>query len=733
MRTAETRHRWKFFRAGGVDQVLFRDGDDLARLEELDQKLWVALAVPTRGTEFDPVTADLLDTDKDGRIRPPELIAAVNWMADAVQDLGAIMTTGDSVPLAWIKDPDLLAGARRILDNLGKPRAEAITLADVTDTEKVFAATRFNGDGVVPADSASDEPTRKVIEDIIATLGGVPDRSGKPGVNQANLDAFFEQANAHDQWEAKAESDAAIESLGIEATASAAAAIKAVEAKVDDYFARCRLAAFDPRALGALNREEKEYLAVAAQDLSSTAQEVAFFPLARVEAGRALPLHEGLNPAWAATMAEFASRAVEPLLGEPRTSVTEAEWRALRRKVAPYEAWSSAKPTTEVDKLGSRRIREILATTARPDIAALIQKDLELEKENAQITAVEKLVRLRRDLYELLTNFVNFADFYGRTGAVFQAGTLILDARSCSLCIEVADPGKHAALAGLAGAYLAYCDITRSGNQKKTIVALFTDGDSDNLMVGRNGIFYDRKGQDWDATITKIVTNPISVREAFWTPYKKFARLVEEQIARRAASADTEAHQRVAQAAEATAKADKLPDKGPGKKIDVGTVAALGVALGSIGTFFGLILGKFLDLGLWMPVGVVALVLLISGPSMLLAWLKLRNRNLGPILDANGWAINTKARMNVPFGAALTHVAKLPAGAERSLKDPFVEKRQLWPASVAAVAGLALVVYSLNHQGYLHRWTRGLIGSQVAKVAPAAVAPEAHAESIPEK
>ena len=48
---------------------------------------------------------------------------------------------------------------------------------------------------------------------------------------------------------------------------------------MDDYFARCRLAAFDPRAVAALNREEKEYLALAAKDLTITAAEIAGFPL----------------------------------------------------------------------------------------------------------------------------------------------------------------------------------------------------------------------------------------------------------------------------------------------------------------------------------------------------------------------------------------------------------------------------------------------------------------------
>jgi hypothetical protein len=39
-------HDWHFFRAGGVDQVSLRNGADVLALAELDQKLWVALAMP---------------------------------------------------------------------------------------------------------------------------------------------------------------------------------------------------------------------------------------------------------------------------------------------------------------------------------------------------------------------------------------------------------------------------------------------------------------------------------------------------------------------------------------------------------------------------------------------------------------------------------------------------------------------------------------------------------------
>jgi hypothetical protein len=93
-----------------------------------------------------------------------------------------------------------------------------------------------------------------------------------------------------------------------------------------------------------------------------------------------------------------------------------------------------------------------------------------------------------------------------------------------------------------------------------------------------------------------------------------------------------------------------------------------------------------------MPLVVLGLMLLVSGPSMLLAWLKLRRRNLGPLLDANGWAVNIRARINLPFGATLTRVAQLPAGASRALADPYADKGLPWGRWLLTLLGLGLIV-----------------------------------------
>lgn len=722
-------HPWRFFRAGGFDQVRLETGADLLALDQLDQKLWVALACPTTGLAFDPQTLALIDTDKDGRIRAPELIAALKWAGGLLKNPDDLVKHSPSLALDAINDATIegqtvLASARQILAHLGKADAPAISMAEVTDTAKILAQTAFNGDGVIVAESADDDGTRALLADIIACLGAETDRSGKPGVNQAKVDQFFAECAAWNTWLRLAEADATgIKPLG-DATAAAAAAVQAVKAKVDDYFGRCRLAAFDPRALAALNREEKEYLALAAKDLSITAAEVSGFPLATVAAGKPLPLKTGVNPAWAGAIAQLHAAAVKPLLGD-KAELTETDWTALCAKLAPFETWMAAKPAISVEKLGIARVREILAGPGRDTLAALIARDKAEDAKVQAIATVEKLVRFHRDLHLLCLNFVNFKDFYDRgEPAIFQAGTLYLDQRSCELCLRVEDAGKHAAMAALAGTYLAYCDCTRKGTgEKMQIVAAFTNGDADNLMVGRNGVFYDRQGRDWDATITKIVDNPISIRQAFWAPYKKLVRLIEEQVAKRAAAAEAASDAKLAKTAEAAAQADKTAAaaaKPESKKVDVGTVAALGVAFGALSTAFAAIAGYatgLLKLPFWQVcLAVVGLLLLVSGPSMLIAWLKLRKRNLGPLLDANGWAVNARARLNVPFGASLTRVATLPPGAVAGAGDPFAERPAVWPKLLAVIVAVCFVYSLLNSYGWVYRLSGGKFGQSTEEI-----------------
>ncbi|HTJ79210.1 MAG TPA: hypothetical protein VL357_09455 [Rariglobus sp.] len=682
-------HVWKFFRIGGLDQVAIETGADLLALKHLDQKLWVALSCPVKGLELDEKTLALIDADKDGRIRVPEILAAIDWATIHLKDVGDLLKDRDYLPLSAINDqtPDgrgTLASARTILRGIGKADAEAVTLAEAADTVKLFAATTFNGDGVITPETATDDETRQVINDIIATVGGLPDRSGKTGIDQAKADAFYAAATACIDWLIKG-SAPEILTLG-EGTSAAYAAIKAVRVKVDDFFARTRLATYDTRSLASLNRSEGDYIALAAHDLSATAQEIAGFPLSHIEAGKALPLLTAVNPAWAAAIATLHRDAVSPVFGDTTLTLTEAGWNTLKDKVAPYEGWLASKAGDVVEPLGPDRIKAILTGNTRDTVNSLLAQDKALEPEFNAVHGVERLIRYTRDFRVLLQNFVNFFDFYSpERPAVFQAGTLFLDSRSTELCIQVAGPSP---LAAMSKAYIAYCDCKRIGGASMKIAACFTQGDSDYLFTGRNGIFYDRQGRDWDATITSIADNPISIRQAFFSPYKKFVRLIEEQVAKRAAAAEAESSTKLAATAETTVNADKK--KPEAKKIDIGTVAAMGVAVGAIGGALGAIATGLAKLAFWqLPLVFIALIAAISGPSMIIAAIKLHQRTLGPILDANGWAINGRVKINIPFGTRLTERAVRPVGSKLNLTDPYEDKE----ASRRRKQVVALVIF----------------------------------------
>jgi hypothetical protein len=228
-------------------------------------------------------------------------------------------------------------------------------------------------------------------------------------------------------------------------------------------------------------------------------------------------------------------------------------------------------------------------------------------------------------------------------------------------------------------------------------------------MVGRHGVFYDRKGQDWSATVVRIADHPISIRQAFWSPYRKLSKIVSEQVQKFAASRANTVQEKMVTAAQEsvsnpTAAAPSTPPK-PAFDIAkfAGIFAAIGLAIGAIGGILASVVSGIISLRFWqVPLAVAGLMLAVSGPSMLLAWFKLKRRNLGPILDACGWAINARVRVNIPFGASLTGLPHLPEGAHRSLVDPYAEKKPVWPY----ILGVLLVLGALGWAWYAGYFSR---------------------------
>ncbi len=716
IRQNSNQHVWQFSRVGGVNRVNLESGRDLLALDQLDQKLWTVLSSPVYDLEIDAKTLELIDQDNDRRIRVPEVLAAVKWITSVINNPDDLLKEPQTLPLSAInKGTDegrqLLASAHQILTNIGKSEALELTVAETSDTHAIFANTQFNGDGIITEASTSDESLKKLIADIMASVGSVDDLSGKPGISAEQIETFYQQCEAYVVWHAKSEADqAGILPFG-DLTADALSAFNKLKSKVEDYFLRCRLAAFDSESAKVLNVLNSQYEEIRAKNIATCIDTISDLPLAKIESDKPLPLIAGINPAWQSAMANFNELMVKPLF-KNKESLNEQEWRKIEALIAPFETWQKEKAGAPVEPLGLAAITGILSDNSRARLLELIALDKALEENTKNIMKVDQLVRYYRDLFRLLKNYVTFYDFYSPDeNAIFQAGQLYIDQRRCDLCIKVNDMGKHDHIAKSSGICLLYCDCTSKKLDKRmTIVAALIDGDFDNIEVGRNAIFYDTSGTDWDATIIKVIENPISIREAFWTPYRRTAKFISTQIEKFAASKEKEHTDTMnTRVEEAKTRITTKPaaDATPAQPFDigkfVGIFAAISLAFGAIGSVIMSALTGFFNLTWWkMPLAIISIMLIISGPSMILAWLKLRKRNLAPLLDANGWAINARAIINIVFGKTLTQLAVLPSNARVNLIDPFAKKRNPYLPVILTVIIIAVALYLLIHFGVIH-------------------------------
>lgn len=514
-------HNWKFCTKSGLKQVKIECAEDLRNLKNLDQKYWTVLAAVNNGLRFDARTLELLDSDGDGRIRVPDLLAAVEFLESKNVDLDSLFKD----------DPEDAAKLAKILDKL--------------------------------ADLAKVEPSD-------------------------------DEKAAMKAWEDAPSNDAAIKPFG-DGTAGAEAALAAVEPLLDAFFAP-----------------------------PDDAPLVMDAPVA------VLSFKGFINPKHADAIAAFAEKCVKPIAGDVG-ELDRVTYLKVKAAFAPYRAWLGARP--------------VMNSTAKA----------ELEEE-------ERIVRYKMHFAEYVRNYVNQANLYADgTEPIYLTGTLFIDGRECRLCFHVENEAAHSALAEKSDCCVVYLKLTRAGVAPRNVCAVITMGRTVSLYVGRNGIFYDRDGNSWDAVITKIVEAQVSLMEAFWAPWRKIGELIGGQVKKFVGDSQTKAVGGVTKTIDGVganaAKADAKPadaSSANGAAL-ASSVAALGIGIGMVGAAFAGIVGLVAGLPWWKTaIGVLLVVVSVSLPSVILTWFKLRRRDLGAILNACGWAVNRPLRFSQKLAGRFT-------------------------------------------------------------------------------
>ena len=701
----DQKYKWQFENIGGCSRVKIATGQDIAHLDELDTKMWTVLSCPVKGLEIDEKSLRYMDLDADGKIRVNDVVGVSQWATKVLKNPDLLLPGNDAIDIEEINAENeegqkLAKAAKQILANLGKEETR-ISLADTADIAAIFAKTRFNGDGVITPASSDVAEEINAITAAVAKTGGTMDRSGQLGVTAPQIEQFYAELKAYSDWCA-----AEVPAPFGDKTDAVIAAYQALDAKMKDFFMRNKLAKFSPDSTVALDVQTSRIEAISAENLSVKGDEIAAYPIARITGEAAMDLTAPINPAWAGQFKVLEGVAIPA----GQKTLSEEEWAAIGAQFAAYTAWKGSKAGASVEDLTIATVNELLQQDKKQALLDLVAQDASYKEEADNIEMVDKFLHILRDFYRLLKNFITFHDFYNKEkklGAIFQSGTLIIDQRACRFCMKVENMPAHNATAATSGLFLVYCDCTtKTSAAKMQIVAAVTVGEIGNLIVGKNALYYDNAGVEWDAVITKVVDNPISVAQAFWSPYRRMSVAVENLISKSAAEKDNK------MMADATAKINAAPTTLPATPapaagadaaapkpaaappFDIakfaGIFAAIGMAVGMIGTALASLAKGLWALTWWQLVLVfLGLMMLISGPAMVLAWLKLRRRNIAPLLNANGWAVNAASKVSIPFGETLTDVAKYP---KLRLKDPYAKKgMSAWAKVLVTLLVLAVI------------------------------------------
>jgi hypothetical protein len=651
--------------------------DDLASIADLDEALWVASGAPLGTIRMDPVFLDLLDSDDNQRIMCFELRQAVAWLLEVSADVEAIRRGTERLRPGRVKADN--EDGRRILEAVGKvaarfslPKDAPLTLEQVRAAKAEAASVSVSEAGVVLEDAAPNEALRTFLRDVLAATGGAAHPSGARGVDETALETFLRDASTFTAWHRRRSTEqAAILPIG-EETDAAYDVLEELRVKIDQYFALGSVMLLDVRIAERLRTTENELSQLDLNDPATFQTLMSRAPLAPPAPEAPLTLSDSVNPYYRLPLERFFRVVAAPVLGDGTQSLTAEEWERVKATFEEHRAWRAARPQTGMSVVDVPTLERYLAGSFGQEVRGLIDRATDTALVLDNIRLAEKLILYQAHLMLFANNFVSFPHLYRRDArALFEMGTLIMDGRHFDLAVRVPDRARHKAVAATSRMFVLYVHLyARDGGVATEVAVPVTSGGIKNLARGKRGIFHDVGGAEFDAEVVDIIENPISIGEAIWAPFKRLAALVTTKVESLTQEAEAELDGSATRAVTAVyhgrPEAATAPPAPPGVFAGAGILAGGGVAIAAVGSALAYFVQTITSIPWWQAlVGLATAVAAVALPAAIVAFVKLRKRDLSAILEGSGWAINARMRLTHAQSLFFTRAPRLPLGSRR--------------------------------------------------------------------
>ncbi|MDP3275003.1 MAG: kinesin [Deltaproteobacteria bacterium] len=677
----------QFKNYAGSLQLDIQDFDGLLAAIEIPKTQWVATAAPNAAFTCDPAFLNFLDTDNNGRVRVEELTAAVRWTAKMLKDRKGVNAGSDTLQLASLSaDATLLdQAATLVLEALSKEGSTSISLAEIRESAAPLRAVHFNGDGII-APEGVPERLAAVINAVISVTGSKKNLAEKDGISTDEIKAFREASAKAKEHLAKKKDTY---QWG-DASEPRAAAVRAAKPRVDEYFLQCRLMASHTDA-GAALKPSLENVAGNAEHLLAA---LTATPIAPPSADGVLQFSKLFRGKDYETLESLRKDAFEPVFAG-KSAMNEGDWLELSAIADSILTWKSAADADKAIALGDELSR--ITETELEAIEKRCSDDAARKERLDAITQLEKLALYQRWLITYANNFIAMPNLYDPAKmCLFERGKLVLSGRLFTFAALVPDRAIHSALCDKGTMFTMYVKVEGGEGAKPAFeVAIpVTSGTSAGIDVGKRGVFVDHEDKEYDATVLHVIRQPVSLWEAMIMPYQKIGKFIstkiesfasegdkalEKQLDNSYAAAQTTATRAAAAAntppapaAPAAAAAPAPPPQSGGAL--AGTVAALGVGFGMILAAITTLFAALGNMSVMQLIGtVLGLFAIVSLPSALFAWLKLRKRDIAIVLEGQGWAINERMLLGKHLGPLFTRKPSRPKGSDIEILDSVAD------------------------------------------------------------
>ncbi len=642
---------------GSTLHFKIKDYSDLQAVLKLDEALWIATTAPVSTLKIDHVFLDLLDNDKDGRLRAEEIKDGIRFLQKHLVDHSGIQENNFSLVLSAINTKTEMgtrihSSAQKVLSRL-KITPESVKLNQVRTVKKEVLKGGLDQAGIVLVEAAKTDETYNYIEDIIRTVGGKRHPNGQDGVDTDCLNSFMEECHHYIDWQLEAgevNGDVATETLPLgKKTAEGYALFHSLVKKLIQYFLLCDIKRLNPQLLTRALETPEGSLALNLINIEEAESYLKNAPISFLDGEGILDLTGEMNPYFVEKINELTEKVIKPLLGEQVQNINKQSFHKLQKIFRPFVQWTDRKPEIRVDIIEAETVQEYLTNPSyQQTLKELIEESHKTAFVLDNIKELERLLLYQAHMLPLVNSFVSFPKLYlPEERALFEEGTLIMDGRHFTLTVKVEDRKHHIETCKSSNIFVIYCELFGADDEKICEIAVpVTSGSRGNIHLNKWGIFNDINGNELHAKVVDIVENPISISEAMIEPFVRISHAFFSRLEEFSSKAEERMFY----------KDTKSKDKKKKDGASVGLLAGGGFAIAAVGSSFAFITKTLAGLHIKTVLfALLILAALIAIPAGIAAYYKLTRRDLSTVLEGSGWGINSRMKLTKKQAACFTY------------------------------------------------------------------------------